>query len=292
MDYSMFEANDWIDYELLDTGGGEKLERWGTFVLRRPDPQIIWPLEKETQSWQQADAHYHRSSSGGGEWAYRTELPERWTITYDRKLTFYIKPTGFKHTGLFPEQAVNWKWMMDKIEAAGRPIKVLNLFAYTGGATVACAHAGAEVCHVDASKGVVQWAKENLHLSGLGTRPVRFITDDVFKFVQREQRRGSEYDAIIMDPPSYGRGPNGETWKLEDDLFPFIQTCMSILSEKPLFLLINSYTTGISATVLQNILTIAMKRKFRGSITSGEIGLPITHSGMNLPCGILARWEE
>jgi 23S rRNA (cytosine1962-C5)-methyltransferase len=292
MDHSMFEANDWTDYELLDTGGGEKLERWGTFVLRRPDPQIIWPLEKETQSWQQADAHYHRSSSGGGKWAYRTELPERWTITYDRKLSFYIKPTSFKHTGLFPEQAVNWKWMMDKIEAAGRPIKVLNLFAYTGGATVACAHAGAEVCHVDASKGVVQWAKENLHLSGLGTRPVRFITDDVFKYVQREQRRGSKYDAIIMDPPSYGRGPNGETWKLEDDLFPFIQTCMTILSDKPLFLLINSYTTGISATVLQNILAIALKPKFGGSITSGEIGLPITHSGMNLPCGILARWEE
>jgi 23S rRNA (cytosine1962-C5)-methyltransferase len=292
MDSSMFYAKDWTDYELLDTGGGEKLERWGTFLLRRPDPQIIWPLEKETKIWQQTDAHYHRSSSGGGQWEYHTELPERWTVTYDGKLTFYIKPTSFKHTGLFPEQAINWKWMMDKIAAADRPIKVLNLFAYTGGASVACAHAGAEVCHVDASKGVVQWAKENLHLSGLGSRPVRFITDDVFKFVQREQRRGSKYDAIIMDPPSYGRGPNGETWKLEDDLYPFIQTCMSILSDKPLFLLINSYTTGISSTVLQNILTLAMKRKFGGTITSGEIGLPITHSGMNLPCGILARWEE
>jgi 23S rRNA (cytosine1962-C5)-methyltransferase len=292
MDSTMFFAKDWTDYELLDTGGGEKLERWGTYVLRRPDPQIIWPLEKETGAWKKTDAHYHRSSSGGGQWQYHTELPERWTVTYDRKLTFYIKPTSFKHTGLFPEQAVNWKWMMDKIEAAGRPIKVLNLFAYTGGATVACAHAGAEVCHVDASKGVVQWAKENLHLSGLGSRPVRFITDDVFKFVQREQRRGSKYDAIIMDPPSYGRGPNGETWKLEDDLYPFIETCMSILSDKPLFLLINSYTTGISSTVLQNILTLAMKRKYGGTITSGEIGLPITHSGMNLPCGILARWEE
>jgi 23S rRNA (cytosine1962-C5)-methyltransferase len=292
MDSSMFYAKDWTDYELLDTGGGEKLERWGTFVLRRPDPQIIWPLENETKIWQHTDAHYHRSSSGGGQWEYHTELPERWTVTYDGKLTFYIKPTSFKHTGLFPEQAINWKWMMDKIAAAGRPIKVLNLFAYTGGASVACAHAGAEVCHVDASKGVVQWAKENLHLSGLGSRPVRFITDDVFKFVQREQRRGSKYDAIIMDPPSYGRGPNGETWKLEDDLYPFIQTCLSILSDKPLFLLINSYTTGISSTVLQNVLTLAMKRKFGGTITSGEIGLPITHSGMNLPCGILARWEE
>jgi 23S rRNA (cytosine1962-C5)-methyltransferase len=292
MDYSMFNAMDWTDYELLDTGGGEKLERWGTYILRRPDPQIIWPLEKETGAWLKADGHYHRSASGGGQWDFRTELPERWTITYDRKLMFYIKPTGFKHTGLFPEQAVNWKWMMNKIEGAGRPIKVLNLFAYTGGASVACASAGAEVCHVDASKGVVQWAKENLHLSGLGSRPVRFITDDVFKFVQREQRRGSKYDAIIMDPPSYGRGPNGETWKLEDDLYPFIQTCMSILSDTPLFLLINSYTTGISSTVLQNILTMAMKRKFGGTISSGEIGLPITHSGLTLPCGILARWEE
>ncbi|MFD0694741.1 class I SAM-dependent methyltransferase [Paenibacillus sp. GCM10027628] len=287
----MFFAKDWADYELLDTGGGEKLERWGTYVLRRPDPQIIWPLVKETPVWQTADAHYHRSSSGGGQWQYRTELPERWTITYDQKLTFYIKPTGFKHTGLFPEQAVNWKWMIEKIQGAGRPIKVLNLFAYTGGASLACAYAGAEVCHVDASKGVVQWAKENLHLSGMGSRPVRFITDDVFKFVQREQRRGSKYDAIIMDPPSYGRGPNGETWKLEDDLYPFIQTCMSILTDNPLFLLINSYTTGISATVLHNILSMAMKQKHGGTISSGEIGLPITHSGLMLPCGILGRWE-
>ncbi|MFC5448175.1 class I SAM-dependent methyltransferase [Paenibacillus aestuarii] len=287
----MFYAKNWLDYELLDTGGGEKLERWGTYVLRRPDPQIIWPLEKETQPWRTADAHYHRSSSGGGQWQYRTELPERWTITYDEKLTFYIKPTGFKHTGLFPEQAVNWKWMIEKIQNAGRPIKVLNLFAYTGGASLACAYAGAEVCHVDASKGVVQWAKENLHLSGLGSRPVRFITDDVFKFVQREQRRGVKYDAIIMDPPSYGRGPNGETWKLEDDLYPFIQTCMSILTDNPLFLLINSYTTGISSTVLHNILSMAMKAKHGGTISSGEIGLPITHSGLMLPCGILGRWE-
>ncbi|MDD9267728.1 class I SAM-dependent methyltransferase [Paenibacillus sp. GCM10023248] len=287
----MFYAKDWVDYELLDTGSGEKLERWGTIVLRRPDPQIIWPLEKETQAWRQADAHYHRSSSGGGQWQHHTEIPERWTITYDQKLTFYIKPTGFKHTGLFPEQAVNWKWMIEKIQGAKRPIKVLNLFAYTGGASLACAYAGAEVCHVDASKGVVQWAKENLHLSGMGSRPVRFITDDVFKFVQREQRRGSKYDAIIMDPPSYGRGPNGETWKLEEDLFPFIQTCQTILTDNPLFLLINSYTTGISATVLHNILSMAMKSKHGGTISSGEIGLPITHSGLMLPCGILGRWE-
>ncbi|MCD1260311.1 class I SAM-dependent methyltransferase [Paenibacillus athensensis] len=287
----MFMTNDWTEYELLDTGDGEKLERWGDYVLRRPDPQIIWPLAGETGAWKKADAHYHRASSGGGQWEYKTELPERWTISFDKKLSFHIKPTGFKHTGLFPEQAVNWQWMIERIQNAGRPIKVLNLFAYTGGASVACAYAGAEVCHVDASKGVVHWAKENLHLSGLGSRPVRFITDDVFKFVQREQRRGSKYDAIIMDPPSYGRGPNGETWKLETDLFPFIQSCMSILTDKPLFLLINSYTTGISSTVLHNILTMAMKKTYGGEITSGEIGLPITHSGLTLPCGILARWE-
>ncbi|WP_248925511.1 class I SAM-dependent methyltransferase [Paenibacillus hamazuiensis] len=287
----MFAAQDWVDYELLDTGGGEKLERWGNIVLRRPDPQIIWPLVKETGIWKNADAHYHRSSSGGGNWEYRKQIPERWTIRYD-KLQFYIKPTGFKHTGLFPEQAANWRWMMDKIQASGRRIRVLNLFAYTGGASVACASAGAEVCHVDASKGVVQWAKENLQLSGLGDRPVRFITDDVFKFVQREVRRGSKYDAIIMDPPSYGRGPNGETWKLETDLYPFIETCMGILTEQPLFFLINSYTTGLSATVLRNILTLSLGRKHNGTITCGEIGLPITASGLTLPCGILGRWES
>ncbi|WP_409341057.1 class I SAM-dependent methyltransferase [Paenibacillus sp. MBLB4367] len=287
----MFSAKDWQDYELIDTGGGEKLERWGGYTLRRPDPQIIWPLEKETGQWLHANAHYHRSSSGGGQWEYKQQLPERWTISYGN-LKFHIKPTGFKHTGLFPEQAVNWSWMIDKIKAARRPIKVLNLFAYTGGASVACASAGAEVCHVDAAKGMVQWAKENLQLSGLGDRPVRFITDDVFKFVQREQRRGSRYDAIIMDPPSYGRGPNGEMWKLEEDLFPFVQTCMSILTDRPLFMLINSYTTGISATVLTNILTMTLKKKYGGAITSGEIGLPITESGMHLPCGILGRWEE
>ncbi len=286
----MFAAQDWKDYELIDTGGGEKLERWGSIVLRRPDPQIIWPLPKETGVWRGADARYHRSSSGGGSWEYRKDIPERWTISY-RGLSFHIKPTGFKHTGLFPEQAVNWSWMMDKIRSAGRPIRVLNLFAYTGGASVACASAGAEVCHVDASKGVVQWAKENLQLSGLGDRPVRFITDDVFKFVQREQRRGSKYDAIIMDPPSYGRGPNGETWKLETNLYPFVETCMSILTDKPLFFLINSYTTGISATVLHNVLALSLGRTHGGTITCGEIGLPITASKLTLPCGILGRWE-
>ncbi|SFL31417.1 23S rRNA (cytosine1962-C5)-methyltransferase [Paenibacillus sp. 1_12] len=286
----MFATHDWKDYELIDTGDGEKLERWGSIILRRPDPQIIWPLGKETAPWKTADAHYHRSTSGGGQWEQRTQLPERWTIAYD-KLQFHIKPTSFKHTGLFPEQAANWKWMIDKIQGAGRKIKVLNLFAYTGGASVACAYAGAEVCHVDASKGVVQWAKENVQLSGLSDRPVRFITDDVFKFVQREQRRGSQYDAIIMDPPSYGRGPNGETWKLETDLFPFVESCMGIMSNRPLFMLINSYTTGISATVLKNILALSMGKAHGGTITCGEIGLPITASKLMLPCGILGRWE-
>jgi 23S rRNA (cytosine1962-C5)-methyltransferase len=286
----MHLANDWKDYELLDTGGGEKLERWGGYILRRPDPQIIWPLPKETGMWKEAHAHYHRSSSGGGQWEEKVKLPERWTITYEN-LKFIIKPTGFKHTGLFPEQQANWKWMMAKIRAAGRPIKVLNLFAYTGGATVACASAGAEVCHVDAAKGMVIWAKENLQASGLGDKPVRFITDDVFKFVQREQRRGNTYDAIIMDPPSYGRGPNGEMWKLENDLYRFVESCAAILTPNPLFFLINSYTTGISATVLTNILSMSLKKKYGGSIESGEIGIPITASGLALPCGILGRWE-
>jgi 23S rRNA (cytosine1962-C5)-methyltransferase len=286
----MYLANEWKDYELLDTGGGEKLERWGGYILRRPDPQIIWPLQQETGMWKDAHAHYHRSSSGGGQWEEKVKLPDRWTITYEN-LKFIIKPTSFKHTGLFPEQQANWKWMMNKIREAGRPIKVLNLFAYTGGATAACASAGAEVCHVDAAKGMVQWAKENLQISGLGEKPVRFITDDVFKFVQREQRRGNTYDAIIMDPPSYGRGPNGEMWKLETDLYRFVDSCRSILTPNPLFFLINSYTTGISSTVLTNILSMALKKQYGGTISSGEIGIPITASGLTLPCGILGRWE-
>lgn len=286
----MFAATDWMDYECIDTGNGEKLERWGDIVLRRPDPQIIWPIEKETAQWKQAAAHYHRSSSGGGNWEVKGDLPERWTISYG-KLSFYIKPTNFKHTGLFPEQAINWQWIIDQIRNAGRPIKVLNLFAYTGGSTLASAFAGAEVCHVDAAKGMVQWARENIQLSGLGHRTVRFITDDVFKFVKREQRRGSRYDAIIMDPPSYGRGPGGEMWKLDNDLFPFVNSCVDILSDQPLFFLINSYTTGLSPTVLKNILTLMIGRKYGGTITSGEIGIPVTSSGLMLPAGILGRWE-
>ncbi|KKO53870.1 class I SAM-dependent methyltransferase [Paenibacillus sp. DMB20] len=287
----MYVADDWKDYEVIDTGGGEKLERWGDVILRRPDPQIIWPIKNEGGIWRNVHGHYHRSSSGGGSWEMKKTLPERWSISYDQ-LKFHIRPTNFKHTGLFPEQAANWRWMMNKVSNAGRPISVLNLFAYTGGATVAAAYAGAQVVHVDAAKGMVQWAKENLALSGLADRPVRFITDDVFKFVQREKRRGNKYDAIIMDPPSYGRGPGGETWKLEQSLYPFLESCLDILSDKPLFLLINSYTTGISPTVLKNMLSMTLQPKYGGTISAGEIGLPITQSGLNLPCGILGRWED
>lgn len=284
-------AKNWKDYELIDTGGGEKLERWGDIVLRRPDPQIIWPLASESGLWKQADGHYHRSSSGGGHWTFRRTLPERWSISYG-PLKFHIRPTNFKHTGLFPEQAVNWSWMMDKIGSAGRPIRVLNLFAYTGGATVAAAKAGAEVVHVDAAKGMVQWAKENAALSGLGDAPIRYITDDVFKFVEREQRRGRRYEAIIMDPPSYGRGPNGEVWKLENSLYPFLESCASILSDRPLFVLVNSYTAGLSPAVLENLLQLAVRKKFGGTVNCGEIGIPITSSGLVLPCGIFGRWES
>lgn len=286
----MYVAKDWKDYELIDTGGGEKLERWGNVVLRRPDPQIIWPIAKETGLWKSAAARYHRSAAGGGQWEVKEQLPERWTIGY-HGLRFYIRPTNFKHTGLFPEQAVNWSWMIDKISSAGRPVKVLNLFGYTGGATVAAASAGAEVVHVDAAKGMVQWAKENIQLSGLEKRPVRYITDDVFKFVQREQRRGNKYDAIIMDPPSYGRGPGGETWKLETDIYKFVEFCGTILSDRPLFMLINSYTTGLSPTVLENIMKLTLVPTFGGTISTGEIGLHATSTGLILPAGILGRWE-
>ncbi|WP_128895338.1 class I SAM-dependent methyltransferase [Longirhabdus pacifica] len=287
----MFIATDWKDYELVDTGNGEKCERWGNVKLRRPEPQAIWPIENEKKHWTKVDAHYHRSTSGGGHWEYHQTLPERWTVQFG-DLSFYIKPTNFKHTGLFPEQAANWTWIINKIKNANRPIKVLNLFAYTGGASVAAASAGAEVCHVDASKGMVQWAKENLHLSGLGDRKVRFLVDDVFKFVQREIRRGNHYDAIIMDPPSYGRGPNGEVWKLETHLYEFIQTCMNVLSDDPLFMLVNSYTTGISPQILNNIMTQTMSQTYKGTLTTGEIGLPITASQLVLPCGIVGRWES
>ena len=287
----MLLADDWKDYELIDTGGGEKLERWGKYTLIRPDPQAIWPVVGNERAWSSVDAHYHRSSSGGGKWEYMNSLPEQWTISYG-KLSFYVEPTGFKHTGLFPEQAVNWKWIIDKINTANRKISVLNLFAYTGGATVAAAYAGAEVCHVDASKGMVTRAKENLILSGLGSKPVRFMVDDVVKFVSREKRRERYYDAVIMDPPSYGRGPNGEMWKIEEELFGLIMLCMEALSQKPLFFIINSYTTGLSPTVLKNMLQLSMGRKFGGSITSDEVGLPVTSNGLVLPCGATGRWSN
>lgn len=286
----MLLADDWKDYELIDTGDGDKLERWGQYVLRRPDPQIIWPIHNQKGLWEKADASYHRSSKGGGKWEYKNKLPKRWKISYG-DLSFYIEPTGFKHTGLFPEQAVNWKWMIDKIRSAPNKVNVLNLFAYTGGATVAAAYAGASVCHVDAAKGMVQWAKENLELSGLRDRPVRFITDDVIKFVQREKRRGNKYDAVIMDPPSYGRGPNGEVWKIEDALFSFVEECLDVLAPKPLFFLINSYTTGFSPIVVSNILKLTVAKKFGGTVTCGEVGIPASRNGIVLPCGIYGRWE-
>ncbi|HEY8422016.1 MAG TPA: class I SAM-dependent methyltransferase [Thermoclostridium sp.] len=287
----MLLADKWEDYELIDTGNGEKLERWGKFILRRPDPQVIWPNMSDEKVWEKADAHYHRSQSGGGRWEYKKKLPERWTVRYG-DLSFYIEPTGFKHTGLFPEQAVNWEWMINKIRSSAKPVRVLNLFAYTGGATVACAYAGAEVCHVDAAKGMVTRAKENIALSGLSDRVVRFITDDVVKFVRREKRRGKTYEGIIMDPPSYGRGPKGELWKIEDELFGLVELCMDILSPEPLFFLINSYTTGLAPSVLTNILSLSMVKKFGGHAYSDEIGLPISKSGLVLPCGASGRWER
>ena len=285
----MFIANDWQDYECVDTGDGEKLERWGRVTLRRPDPQVIWPARGENRLWETADARYFRSSSGGGRWQFNRPLPERWTIRY-RDLKFHVRPTNFKHTGLFPEQAVNWVWIGEQIRAAARPVKVLNLFAYTGGASLAAAAAGAEVCHVDAAKGMVSWAKENLELSGLQDRKVRFIADDALKFVKREQRRGRTYDAVIMDPPSYGRGPNGEMWKLETSLYPLVESIVPLLSDNPLFVLINSYTTGLSAIVLSNILSLTVKARFGGTVEAGDVGLPVTSSGLVLPAGTTARW--
>ena len=286
-------SNEWKDYECLDAGNGEKLERWGDVILRRPDPQAIWTVDIYDQSWKNVDGHYFRSRKGGGEWKFYKKLPDHWTISY-KELTFKVSPTNFKHTGLFPEQATNWDYMMDKIRKANRPIKVLNLFAYTGGATMACSSAGAEeVVHVDASKGMVSWAKENRDLSHLEDHKIRFIVDDCLKFVAREERRGRKYDAIIMDPPSYGRGPNGEVWKFEDNIYKLIEACTKILSEEPLFFLINSYTTGISSTVLENILKTTLLPLYpNGKIEAGEVGLPITKNHLVLPCGIYGRWES
>ncbi len=283
----MILADSWKDYKVLDTGAGNKLERWGKYTLLRPDPQVIW--KNEIKSKNKIDAVYKRSSSGGGNWNFKTQLPESWKINY-KELTFKVQPTGFKHTGLFPEQAANWDFINDAVKASDREIKVLNLFAYTGGATLAAANAGASVCHVDASKGMVNWAKENAQLSGFENKPIRYIVDDVLKFVLREQRRGNKYHAIIMDPPSYGRGPKGEIWKLENELFGLVEECVKILDEKPLFFIINSYTTGLSSSVLSNILKITMKDKFEiKSVIADEIGIPVENSDVVLPCGSTAR---
>ncbi len=284
----MWIADQWKDYELLDASDGERLERWGEYILRRPDPQIIWKGSAKRRSWETADGIYKRSSKGGGGWI-KNDLPEHWTIGYG-KLRFVLKPMGFKHTGLFPEQAANWDWFSERIAGAGRPIKVLNLFAYTGGATVAAAAAGAAVVHVDASKGMVAQAKENAALSGLSDAPIRYIVDDCKKFVERELRRGNRYDAVIMDPPSYGRGPSGEIWKIEDSVDELVSLCARLLSDKPLFFLINSYTTGLSPMAMQYILGLKVAATYGGHLESGELGLPVTATGLSVPCGASARW--
>ena len=286
----MWIADGWKDYEVIDCSGGEKLERWGDYFLVRPDPQVIWDTPKKAPQWQKKNGHYHRSSRGGGEWEF-FHLPEQWSINY-KGLTFQLKPFSFKHTGLFPEQAANWDWFGEKIRNAGRPIKVLNLFAYTGGATLAAAKAGASVTHVDASNGMVNWAKENARSSGLEDAPIRWIVDDCVKFVEREIRRGNHYDAVIMDPPSYGRGPKGEIWKIEDAVYPLVKLCAGLLSEKPLFFLINSYTTGLAPAVLTYMLGTTIVPQFGGSVRSDEIGLPVTSTGLSLPCGAAGRWES
>lgn len=286
----MWIADNWKDYEVLDTSSGEKLERWGDYVLVRPDPQVIWHTPHDHQGWKQKNGHYHRSAKGGGEWEF-FNLPDEWTIHY-RSLTFHLKPFSFKHTGLFPEQATNWDWFSELIRDAGRPVKVLNLFAYTGGATLAAAAAGAAVTHVDASKGMVNWAKENAVSSGLGNTPIRWLVDDCTKFVERELRRGNTYDGIIMDPPSYGRGPKGEIWKIEDSIWPFIELTARLLSDDPLFFLINSYTTGLQPAVLSYMMDTAITQKRGGKTQAAEIGLPVTSSGLVLPCGASGRWSR
>ena len=283
----MWLADKWQDYTVIDTSSGEKLETWGKYSLIRPDPQVIWKTEKKHPLWKRADASYKRSRSGGGAWS-ENRLPESWNISYG-DLTFQIKPMGFKHTGLFPEQAANWDWFRQLIEGAGRPINVLNLFAYTGGATVAAAKAGASVCHVDASKGMVAAAKENAALSGLKDAPIRYIVDDCKKFIEREIRRGKKYDGIIMDPPSYGRGPTGEVWKIEESIDDFVALTAEVLSDKPLFFLLNSYTTGLSASTMKYIVDSRLLKGRRGSSEADELGLPVRESGLALPCGSSVR---
>lgn len=286
----MWIADNWKDYEVLDTSGGEKLERWGDYILVRPDPQVIWNTSHEHPGWKKKNAHYHRSPKGGGEWEF-INLPDEWSIGYGA-LTFHLKPFSFKHTGLFPEQAVNWDWFSGLIAGAKRPVRVLNLFAYTGGATVSAAAAGAQVTHVDASKGMVTWAKENAASSGLSEAPIRWLVDDCVKFVEREIRRGNKYDGIIMDPPSYGRGPKGEIWKIEENIWPFVEHCSKLLSDEPLFFLINSYTTGLQPAVLSYMLNLSVKKRFGGHVAAEEIGLPLSGSGLILPCGASGRWQR
>ena len=281
----------WQDYELIDTSKGERLERWGDIILIRPDPQVIWQNSRRNPLWKQAHARYRRASSGGGHWENFKGVPDVWKIRFE-DLTFRLKPMGFKHTGIFPEQAVNWQFLQEKIHSAGRPVKILNLFGYTGAATLACMSAGAAVTHVDAAKGMVQWAKENAQASGLSDRSVRWLCDDCLKFVQREQRRGNHYDGILMDPPSYGRGPGGEVWKLSEQLYGLLQQCLPILSERPLFFMLNAYTTGLSPAVMQYLLGLLLQKRFGGRISSDEIGLPVTETGLVLPCGSTAIWEE
>ena len=285
----MWIADKWKDYEVLDTSSGEKLERWGDYILVRPDPQVIWNTPHAAPEWKCKNGHYHRSSKGGGQWEF-FDLPEQWEISYG-ELTFRLKPFSFKHTGLFPEQAVNWEWAGKLIREAKRPIKVLNLFAYTGGATVACAKAGAAVTHVDASKGMVTWAKENAAASGLADAPIRYLVDDCVKFVEREIRRGNKYDGVIMDPPSYGRGPKGEIWKIEEKVFPLVQLCGKLLSDDPLFFLINSYTTGLQPAVLSYMMNLELVERFGGTVMADEIGLPVRGGRLILPCGASGRWE-
>ena len=285
----MRAADGWKDYELLDATGGNRLERWAKTILVRPDPQVIWKSPRQSHLWTKADAVYHRSSAGGGKWQYFRTLPQKWTIQYE-DLTLIVSPTGFKHTGVFPEQAVNWSWYKKVIGEAGRPIKVLNLFGYTGGATLACAAAGASVCHVDASKGMVQWGKENAAASGLADRPIRWIVDDCAKFVAREIRRGSRYDALIMDPPSYGRGPGGEVWKLEDQIYDLIDLCAQVLTDNPLFFAVNSYTTGLSPSVMEYMVRTRLCPVHGGHTACDEIGLPVSATGGVVPCGATAFW--
>lgn len=292
----MWLADQWNDYEVIDCSKGEKLERWGDYLLVRPDPQVIWDTPKKETGWHKMNGHYHRSSKGGGEWEF-FQLPKEWTIQYslpiNKKLTFHLKPFSFKHTGLFPEQAANWNWFFQLIADAvskGRQVKVLNLFAYTGGATLAAAAAGASVTHVDASKGMVTWAKENAISSGLKDAPIRWLVDDCVKFVEREIRRGNHYDAIIMDPPSYGRGPKGEIWKIEESVYPLIQLCSQILTDNPLFFLINSYTTGLQPAVLSYMISTVLGTA-NGTVTASEIGLPVSSNGLVLPCGASGRYE-